>query len=208
MPSITRRRTATVGRPASAEADILAATQRLLVEGATFTELGVQQLCTEAGVARSTFYSRFRDKGDLLIRLATELMTSAFDIGSAWTPPDGVDRLAAAFLEVVQVYRTHAAVRRALAEVASYDPTVRGFWSQELTHFTDRTMELLRAEQEAGRTAADVDLVSATRVIVMGGELAIADHITSADPSTDATFARELALTWWYGVYRRPGPAE
>ncbi|TFV34017.1 hypothetical protein E4K10_43515 [Streptomyces sp. T1317-0309] len=51
MPSITRRRTAKVGRPTSAEADILAATQRLLIDGANFTELGVQHICTEAGVA-------------------------------------------------------------------------------------------------------------------------------------------------------------
>ena len=51
MPSITRRRTAQVGRPTTAEADILAATERLLAGGATFTELGVQQICTEAGVA-------------------------------------------------------------------------------------------------------------------------------------------------------------
>jgi hypothetical protein len=38
----------------------------------------------------------------------------------------------------------------------------------------------------------------------MGGERALADHVTAGDPGSDAAFARELALTWWYGVYRRP----
>ncbi|MFC9096263.1 TetR/AcrR family transcriptional regulator [Streptomyces sp. NPDC057072] len=204
MPSITRRRTAKVGRPTSAEADILAATQRLLINGANFTELGVQHICTEAGVARSTFYGHFRDKVDLLIRLATELMTSSFDVTSAWSPSDGVERLADAFLQVVKVYRKHAAVRRALAEVATYDVTVRDFWSAELNQFTDWTIAVLRAEQDAGRTPADLDPVSATRVIVMGGERALVDHVTAGDPAGDAAFARELALTWWYGFYRRP----
>jgi hypothetical protein len=38
----------------------------------------------------------------------------------------------------------------------------------------------------------------------MGGERAIFDHVTDGGSDDDATFARELALTWWYGVYRRP----
>src|SRR6185437_15242345 len=102
MPSITRRRTANVGRPTSAEAEILAATQRLLINGANFTELGVQQICTEAGVARSTFYSHFRDKVDLLVRLAAAFTASSFDFASAWAPSDGVEGLADAFLHVVK----------------------------------------------------------------------------------------------------------
>jgi hypothetical protein len=38
----------------------------------------------------------------------------------------------------------------------------------------------------------------------MGGERAIFDHVTDAGSDDDASFARELALTWWYGIYRRP----
>src|SRR5689334_14867172 len=97
MPSITRRRNAGPGRPSSAEADILAAARRLLIDGAAFTELGVQQISTEAGVARSTFYSHFRDKTELLVRLAADLTTSSFGVTSSWTPPDGVDALTDVF---------------------------------------------------------------------------------------------------------------
>ena len=121
MPSITRRRNASAGRPSSAEADILAATHRLLIDGATFTELGVQQISTEAGVARSTFYSHFRDKTQLLMRLAAEFTASSFGVTSSWTPSDGVEALTDAFLDVLQVNRKHAPVRQALMEVAAYD---------------------------------------------------------------------------------------
>jgi AcrR family transcriptional regulator len=204
MPSITRRRSAAVGRPTTAEADILAATERLLADGANFTELGVQQICASAGVARSTFYSHFRDKVDLIVRLGTAMVSSSFDLASAWTPSDGVDRLAEVFEQVVAVYRKHAAVRRALTEVAGYDPTVRDFWGQELVQFTERTLAVLREEQSAGRTPAGLDPVSATRLIVMGGERALVEQVTAGDPGSDEAFARELARTWWYGVYRRP----
>ncbi|MGH3171390.1 MAG: hypothetical protein ACRDN0_36715 [Trebonia sp.] len=102
------------------------------------------------------------------------------------------------------VYREHAALLRAVAEVAAYDQIVRDFWNQGLTPFSDRTVAVLRGEQEAGRTPASVEVVSASRVIVIGGERAIFDHITATGPENDVAFARELALTWWYGVYRRP----
>ncbi|SCE75977.1 hypothetical protein [Micromonospora chokoriensis] len=47
---------------------------------------------------------------------------------------------------------------------------------------------------------------AASRLIVIGGDRFLADHVstTTADPDTDATAARELAATWWDGAYRRP----
>ncbi|WP_147315610.1 TetR/AcrR family transcriptional regulator [Asanoa ferruginea] len=207
MPSITRRRSAGPGRPASGERDILAATRRLLSGGANFTELGVQQIATEAGVARSTFYAHFRDKVDLVMRLASDLVATSFSVASAWEPDEGVDRMAGAFQEVLGIYREHAGVVRAINEVAGYDATVRDFWNGRLGQFVDRTLAVLRVEQEAGRVAASVDLVSVARIIVIGGERAIVDQITAREPATDAAFARELAQTWWLGVYRR-GPVE
>ena len=203
MPSITRR-TPGSGRRASADAEILAATRRLLIDGATFTELGIQQISAAAGVARSTFYAHFRDKTELLIRLATTTVDLSFGIASAWEPTDGVDGLAATFVEVVKVYREHTAVLQAVAEVATYDAAVREFWRQVLGRFTERVIEVLHQEREAGRTPSDVDVTHATRVIVIGGERAIFDHVTATDPGQDAAFARELAEIWWHGVYRRP----
>jgi AcrR family transcriptional regulator len=205
VPSITRP-SAKPGRPASAEADILAAARRLLDRGSTFTEIGVQEICTEAGVARSTFYSNFRDKTDLLIRLAADVMSSTFDLTTAWKAHDGVEGLAAAFLQVVKLYRDQAAVRRAVAEVATYDATARELWNQEVNRFEDWTVASIRAEQEAGRTPADLDLKSAARVVVVGGERAISDHVATEEAGSDAAFAHELAMIWWYGVYRRPAP--
>ncbi|MFK3983850.1 TetR/AcrR family transcriptional regulator [Micromonospora sp. NPDC050397] len=204
MPSITRRRSPNSGQPASSEVEILAATRRLLINGANFTEIGVQQISTEAGVARSTFYSHFRDKIDLLMRLAATMFDTSFHITSAWQPEDGVERLTDAFLQVLRAYRAQAPVLRAILEVASYDTNVRDFWNQGLTPFTDRTIAGLRDEQQAGRTPGDLDPVTATRVIVVGGERAILDQITVGDPADDPSFAREIALIWWYGAYRRP----
>lgn len=204
MTSRAPRPKAPLGRPLSAESDILAATQRLLVEGASFTALGVQQITAAAGVARSSFYIHFRDKADLLVRLGARLLTPTFDAASAWRPSDGLEALTETFERMLEIYRRHYAVRRALSEIAPYEAAVGDFWNREITQFTDWTLALLRTEQEEGRTSPDMDLPSATQVIVTGGEQAIVGHVTTRPVATDPVFAREMARIWWYGVYRRP----
>jgi hypothetical protein len=41
----------------------------------------------------------------------------------------------------------------------------------------------------------------------MGGYRFIVDHVHTDDGSGDASAARELACTWWYGMFRRPDEA-
>ncbi|GAA1996670.1 TetR family transcriptional regulator [Microbacterium ulmi] len=206
MASITRR-PATAKRRASAEAEILAATHRLLTAGSSFTELGVQRIADEAGVARSTFYMHFPDKSALLVRLASTTLTTSFGITSAWRPADGLEALEAVFTQVVAYYREQSAVLLAIHEVATYDTTVREFWRGQLALFTDSTIAVLREEQAVGDADAAVDADLAGRLVVVGGERAILDHIGLQDERRDAAFVRELASTWWYGVYRRPSDA-
>jgi len=169
-----------------------------------YDAISVKEILDRADVGRSTFYTHFRDKADLLMRLATTMVAASFDVASAWEPTDGAEGLADTFLRVIGVYREHIGVVRAVAEVGGYDATVRAFWHDRLDRFRDRTIAVLREEQDAGRSPASVSLASAAQIIVMGGERAIFDHVTDAGSNDDASFARELALTWWYGVYRRP----
>ena len=62
---------------------LLDVVERLLGEGETFTEISVERMVAEAGIARSTFYVYFEDKGDLLEAwfgdITAELRTAAAD---------------------------------------------------------------------------------------------------------------------------------
>ncbi|MEU3183733.1 TetR/AcrR family transcriptional regulator [Streptomyces sp. NPDC006923] len=207
MPSITRAPSPGPERRSVVEAQVIAAVERLLAQGMSFTEISVQRIITEADIARSTFYVHFRDKSDLLSRLADTLRESHFTMGVVWEPTGpsgGVDRLAQVFEEVIASHRKHFTVLSAISEIAAYDPAVRDFYTSDLDDFENRVIEVLRAQQSAGRTPADLDPVAASRVIVWGGEQAIAHHIGVDDGSGDAAFARELARIWWYGAYSRP----
>lgn len=206
MPSITRRG-GRAGR-ASPEARILATARRLLAEGTSFTELGLQRIAAEAGVARSTLYSYFPDKSHLLIRLAEAMLGMSFEVVAPWEPagPDGgLDGFVQVFRQVIGIYREHAAVLVALDEVSAYDASVAEYWESRLNLFVANAEKLIIGEQRAGRAAASIDVAMASRLCVFGGHRFMVRHVATHDASGDASAARELACTWWYGMLRRPG---
>ena len=207
MPSITRRPSHGPEHRAAAEAQVFAAVERLLDEGMNYTEISVQRIISEAKIARSTFYAHFRDKSDLLSRLAEATRENFFNAASAWEAMGaaaGVPSLAQIFGELIAKHREHSALLLAISEIAAYDPVVRDFYTSDLDAFEARVVMDLKERQRAGLTAPDLDPVAASRIIVWGGEQAIAHHISTDDGSGDVTFAGELATIWWYGAYCRP----
>jgi AcrR family transcriptional regulator len=207
MPSITRKPSSTSEHRSAVEAQVLAAVERLLGRNLRYTQISVQQILTEAHVARSTFYVHFQDKSDLLSRLTGRLRQTLYDMAAQWEPngPEGgLAGLVKTFETLIAYHREHAAVLAATTEIAAYDPGAHDFYTSDLDSFEAKTTTNLLGEQNTGRTPAEVDAGAASRIIVWGGERAIGHHISNDDGSGDAAFARELAATWWYGIYRRP----
>jgi len=81
MPPVTRKAKVTrATRRDEIAGRLFEIVERLLEEGSAFSEISVEQLITEAGIARSTFYVYFEDKGALMV----DLMDRATqDIGAA-----------------------------------------------------------------------------------------------------------------------------
>ncbi|MFJ2645281.1 TetR/AcrR family transcriptional regulator [Streptomyces sp. NPDC087420] len=208
MTSVTRRRSDDhQRRSAATEAKLLSAVERLLGAGESFTDLSVQRIIEEADVSRATFYAYFPGKPDILKRLAQQVRDASLGLAQQWDPgagEDGAERYARFFEGVLALHRAHHPVLSAVREVASYDAAVRDFYAADLEGFDEAVLATLLEQQRAGATPADLDAVTASRVIVWGGAQAIARHISVDDGSGDAALARELGSIWWYGAYRRP----
>src|SRR3954469_4925475 len=85
MPSVTRRRSASrESRRDELRVRLLEVVERLLAEGEGFTEISVERLVAEAGMARSTFYVYFEDKGDLLRAWFAEITDELRGAASTW----------------------------------------------------------------------------------------------------------------------------
>src|SRR5260370_30224798 len=112
------------------ELQLLAATDRLMAAGATFTELSVDRLATEAGISRATFYVYFEDKGQLLRELARQVFGELSDGAHQWW--DTADRhdpedARRSMASIIATYRRHQTLVAAVIETAAYDPDVAEF---------------------------------------------------------------------------------
>ncbi|MEV6181067.1 TetR/AcrR family transcriptional regulator [Streptomyces sp. NPDC052015] len=207
MASTTRRPSSASDRRAVLEQRILSVIDGLLREGMTYTELSVEQIAQAAGISRSTFYLYFRDKVDVLLCLSGALKRDSYAIAAAWRPtgPDGgLDGLARTYELILKHYRKYTTLLSAINEVAAYDPAVREAWDAYQGQFVDNLITIMEEEQKAGRMAADIDPVLAAKIVVRGGGQVIARQVAGSEGTDDADVARELALSYWYGIYRRP----
>lgn len=153
MPSVTRKPRAkpVADRRPAIEKRLLEATERLLADGNAFTELSIEQLCSDAGIARSTFYVYFRDKGDLVVRLAEEMLDHLSTAAAAWWTPDSTrDDLLAATRTMVAIYASHAALFAALTETAAYDAELRRIQEEMLDRHAEPLARLIETGKRNG----------------------------------------------------------
>lgn len=199
MSSVTRRKPDHAARPA-ADVRLVIATERLLASGTPYIALSVEQLCSEAGVARSTFYVHFRDKGGLVIRVAERMIVQLSEAAEAWWAP-GASRaeLLAATRRLVEVHSDHRRVILALAETAVYDPELRAI--QEA--MVDRQAEPLAALIEEGKiTGAVRDVPTRETVVALVGMVQIAcERLAGGEGAARERLAEAITGIVWHALY-------
>jgi AcrR family transcriptional regulator len=204
MPSVTRiNQTNRQHRRDMMERRLLEATEQLVGEGASFTELSVERLASAAGISRSTFYVHFKDKGDLARRLAATVLTELREVSSRWWDvSENVVRadLEAVISAIVDVYRRHGAVFTAVMETSTYDPAVAG----ELRDLMEGIIAATRAAVERGQAAgvmrpvapAETAAVLTWMVERVGYQL-----VRGADPANDQRIVDVLTDIIWTTLY-------
>ncbi|MGW3995475.1 TetR/AcrR family transcriptional regulator [Amycolatopsis sp. NPDC004772] len=151
MPSVTRPAgRKRQDRREELERRLFAATEELVGEGESFTELSVERLAAAAGISRSTFYVHFEDKGDLVRRLAGSVLTELREVSSTWWQTADQAGLAEAVTAIVAVYRRRAAAFTVISETAAYDPTVAAEVQALMQAIIDATRDAIERGQAAG----------------------------------------------------------
>src|SRR2546423_14757803 len=83
MATLSRRPEPTTAKRAEIEARVLEATEGLLGEGASYTDLSVERIATRAGISRTAFYFYFHDNRELPIRLTEAAAKRLYAEGDA-----------------------------------------------------------------------------------------------------------------------------
>ncbi|BBY90196.1 TetR/AcrR family transcriptional regulator [Mycolicibacterium tokaiense] len=208
MPSVTRKPQAKrQQRREQIERDLLAATERLVNEGASFTELSVDRLAGEAGISRASFYIYFEDKGHLLRRLAGQVFGDLAAGASRWwsvaARRDPAD-VRAAMTAVVSQYRRHQPLLVALSEMAGYDPQVSATYRELLTEIAGQVIRVIEEGQAAGTIRPELPPEATATSLTWMVERSCQQNLPGRPPEYDAELAEALTQIVWAALYLTP----
>jgi len=178
-------------RRAATQGDLLDATKRLLSRGAPLASLSVEKIVAEAGVVRTTFYLHFRDKYELIERLAAEQ--------EAWIETVGQGALADP--EIVSGWAENHAVLAAIIELAEYDERMHETW-RSIIHSVAAVATGVFAAHWDGSGGAPENPAMVAEVLTWMIERSC--HELAADPGRREQMADALAEVIWR-VLHSPG---
>lgn len=215
MPSVTRkpqarREQTRQQRREQMERRLLDATERLMRDGASFTELSVDRLSTEAGISRASFYIYFEDKGHLLRCLAVQVFADLAEGAERWWSVAGQhdpDAVRAAMAGIVETYRRHQAVLVALNEMAAYDPETGQTYRDLLTAITARMTRVIEDGQADGAIRRELPAATTASALVWMVERTCHQNLPVKPRDYDAELAETLAEIAWGALYLKPMPA-
>lgn len=209
MPSVTRKPRGQRGlgreqRREQMERRLLDATERLIGDGASFTELSVDRLSSEAGISRASFYIYFEDKGHLLRRLAGQVFGDLADAAQRWWSVAGrrnPDDVRNAVTNIIASYRRHQAVLVALNEMAAYDPLTAQTYLDLLTGISQRMTRVIEDGQADGSIRAELPAATTASALTWMVERACQQNLPRNPPDYDFELAATLAEIIWGTLY-------
>ena len=208
MPSVTRKSQASrQARREDIERRLLDATDRLMADGASYTELSVDRLATAAGISRASFYIYFEDKGHLLRQLARQVFVDLTEAAQRWwsvaerhDPTDVHAGMAA----VIAGYRRHQPVLVAINEMASYDRQVGDTYRALLDGVAERLALVIALGQAAGMIRAEVRAATAASTLTWMVERTCQQNLPRNPADYDAELADTLTEIAWGALYLTP----
>lgn len=205
MPSVTRKPQAKrEERREQIERQLLDATDRLMADGTSFTELSVDKLATEAGISRASFYIYFEDKGHLLRRLATQVFADLTRDAQQWWGVAGRHDPAdvhAAMSAIIASYRRHQPVLIALNEMSGYDPLVGETYRELLTGISAQLTRVIESGQADGSIRAGLPAEPTASALTWMVERTCHVNLPSQPASYDAALAKTLTEIVWGALY-------
>jgi AcrR family transcriptional regulator len=208
MPSVTRRPQANrQQRQEQMERRLLDATKRLMCDGASFTELSVDRLSTEAGISRASFYIYFEDKGHLLRRLATEVFAELAGYGERWWGVAGrhdPDDARAAVARIIAGFRRHQPVLVALNEMAGYDAATAQTYRDLLVAISGRVTQVIEEGQADGSIRPELPAATTGSALTWMVERACQQELPANPADYDAELAESLTEIIWGALYLKP----
>jgi AcrR family transcriptional regulator len=195
-------------RRARVVARLLAVVERLLMEQDSYSELTVEEILAGDGMARSTFYSYFDDKADLIIALGQSAMEEIIEGAQAiWQlPADATrDQVADAVRHTFAAYLPHTRLMNAVVEVSMYDARVRERFEDGYAQAQRAAAQHIRAGQKAGYIRPDLHPDEAAGWFTWMAERGMTQLVQRAGKARLARLEDTYTSILWYALYDGQG---
>ena len=189
---------------AAVQAAVLRATEQLLGEGATYSDLNIERIATRAGISRTAFYFYFADKRELLMRLTEDVTDELYTQADIWYSGSGDPEaeIREALVNIARLYEQHGTLLRVIVEVATYDDEVAVFWRALLGRFIEATKRRIAVEQEAGKSS-DGDPGATAFALCWMAERVLYQELIQGAPIRREDLVDALVRIWMRTIYDR-----
>ena len=199
---------APTAKRAAVQAAVLAATEELLSEGASYADLNIERIATRAGISRTAFYFYFRDKRELLMRVTEGVAEQLYERAEHWLSGeghgDGATELAQALAAIVEIYRRHTPLLRAIVEAAAYDDETARAWRALVGHFVAATRARIEREQAAGTVDPALPAQQVAFGLCWMTERSAYEHLVQDGDVGDSALVDGMLAIWLGAIYGRP----
>lgn len=191
-------------KPEAAESEILNAAEQFLRES-PLRDMTVDDIMSRTGLSRPSFYEYFRDRNQLVIRLAQRAGAQNAAIVEKWLASGNpVEDLRPVTYQVVELAVSQGHLLRALADAANGDRQVETTYRQEMQAAIDKLAQ--RLHDDAARGLVKLDGIDAqhlaTALIFMN--LAYLIETLGRRPQADPKTVAETLIAIWtrvlYGI--------
>jgi AcrR family transcriptional regulator len=157
-----------------------------------YADLSVEDITAAGGIARSTFYAYFKDRGELLCAMADVVLDQIFAEGRNWWDfPDegGIADLRQALVPPIEARMRHAPILSAVTEGAATDDRLRERQLKLIDNLTHDLAEHIERAQQTGSASPDIDPERTAQWLLWTFDRALYEIVT---PSTSATEQSKL----------------
>jgi AcrR family transcriptional regulator len=183
---------------------LLPSVEALLAEGLSYTDLPLNEIIERAGVARSTFYYHFLDKGELLTAISEDATREIVDVSDGLYV-EGLHRsrekFAAAVRVTVDAWLSHVPLMNALSELAAYNPAVKEQFLAGWRRAQQRVADHIREGQAAGFVRPDLHPDYVASWLTWMAERGMGLLVWPAPEAQRDEIAEALATTVWHTLY-------
>lgn len=182
------------------------AVEPLLAAGESYADLSVARLIRAVDVSRSTFYTYFDDKADLLEAMGEDVTLELAEAGAAWfqlASPGSMADVEAALEPLFTTYRRHDSLLRAITDAAAYDARIRQLHQALVERAVTGLREHLEVLQRGDSVAKGLDASDTARWVVWMLERGLHQMVGPAGESDADRLRSSLAELVWRALYAR-----